>query len=374
VIHQIAQTGLALFTAASQAVGNTADSNLTAAAAATPAAVYSTRDMVFPSGDLQLSGRLYAPTGASDYPVVVMVTGSGNESVIGEVDTEVLAKAFAEAGIAFFAYDKRGTGKSNGKFTGSDFEALGGDAAAAMRFARHLPGIERVGVWGISQAGWIIPYALREKTDAAFAILVSPAGVNPHEQVTFFLHRQMRGIGLTEAEADQADTMHRATVLYYASGSGYREAQATVDRYRGEHWFHRVVTHPYWDDMAGEGRLLTPTQLAEAVAKNPGNFELVRSKSSFMDYGKIYKSLTLPTLIIHGSADGLVPIDRSRAVIETALRRSGSKHYEFKVFDGANHDIQTSDHHVHPGYLDFMVGWARARFAGAIPTSPTPLR
>ncbi len=323
-------------------------------------AVYTTRDLRFRSGALELSGRLYAPVGVERYPVLVAVTGSGDVSVIGDDDTKALAMAFTAAGIGVLAYDKRGTGASTGVATGTDFRALGADAAAAIRFARGLPGVERVGVWGISQAGWVIPYALREKPGAAFAILVSPAGVNPHEQVTYFLHRQMRALGLSEAEASAADTIHIVTALYYASGRGYRAAQATVDRYRGMSWFHRVVTNRFWDDMTGEGRLFTPAELAAAVAKNPGGFDLYRSKSSFVDYSTLYESLTLPTLVIYGAQDELVPIDHSRAVIEPALRRRGSMPYQFRVFEGVGHDIQTPDHRLLPDYLDFIVGWARA--------------
>jgi pimeloyl-ACP methyl ester carboxylesterase len=328
-----------------------------------PVTHYSTRDLPFSSGDLRLSARLYAPRAATRYPAVVMVAGSGNQSVIGGAYTEALASAFTRAGIGVLAYDKRGTGQSTGDFTGSDFEALGRDAAAAIRFVKGRSAVEQVGVWGISQAGWIIPYAIRENPGVAFAILVSPAGVNPNEQVTFFLHRQMRKAGLTEEEAEQADSMHRATVLYYANGHGYPAAQSVVDRYRSEPWFHRVVTHPYWDEMTDEGRLLTPTQLADAVAKRPGDYELVRSKSTFVDYGKVYEWLTLPTLVVYGSADELVPISRSRDVIERALQRRGPMSYEFKIFEAADHQIQTTDGKVRPDYLEFLVGWGRSRFA-----------
>jgi pimeloyl-ACP methyl ester carboxylesterase len=84
-----------------------------------------------------------------------------------------------------------------------------------------------------------------------------------------------------------------------------------------------------------------------------------------MDYGKVYESLTLPTLVIYGSAGGLVPIDRSRAVLAAALQRRGSMPYELKVFDGADDDIQTPDHEVHPDYLELLAAWASARFAPA---------
>jgi dienelactone hydrolase len=334
-----------------------------ASAEPAPAAAVSsaTRDVYFPSDDIQLSSRLYAPPGSASYPVVVMVAGSGPESVMGIAETQAIARAFARAGIGVLAYDKRGTGKSGGAFTGSDFRALGRDAAAAIRFARQLPGVRRVGVWGISQAGWVIPYALQENPGAAFAILVSPGGINPHEQVTYFLHLQMRAAGLSEADADKADRMHRATVAYYATGRGYRAAQATIDRYREQPWFRTVVTHPYWDDMTGVGMLLTPAQLAAAVAKHPDNFEMVRSASSFTDYAPLYARIRVPTLLVYGSADQLVPGARSRAVIEPALRRAQTP-FDVRIFDGADHNIQSPDQQVRPDYLEAITVWAKARF------------
>jgi len=134
-----------------------------------------------------------------------------------------------------------------------------------------------------------------------------------------------------------------------------------VNSYKGEVWFKKVVTHPYWDEMTPEGLLLTPAKLAEALAKRPQDFEIYRSPSSFEEYEPVYAALTAPTLVIYGSVDELVPIKRSRAVIEPALRKSGVP-YEIKVFDGAIHDIQTPDGQVRRDYLDFMAHWAKTQF------------
>ncbi|MGH8092166.1 MAG: alpha/beta hydrolase family protein [Chthoniobacterales bacterium] len=114
--------------------------------------------------------------------------------------------------------------------------------------------------------------------------------------------------------------------------------------------------------MTPEGLLKTPAELAQALARRPQDFEIYRAPSSFADYGPVYATLTVPTLVIYGSADELVPIARSRAVIEPALRKSGVV-YEIKVFDGASHDIKTPDGQVRQDYLDLMVSWAKTRFA-----------
>jgi len=323
---------------------------------------YVTTEAMVPVGDHVLSTKLYAPIGRTSFPVVVMLTGSGSESVIDEPYTHVLAQAFAAHGIGCLAYDKAGTGRSTGVLTGTNFEALGVDAAALARYAQRLPQAEAVGFWGLSQVGWVIPYALQRVHGVRFAILVSPAGINPYEQIASFLRGQTLSWGLTPQEADAADRMHRAVALYYAGRASYGAAQAEVDLHRDAPWFHRVVTHPYWDNMTPEGRILAPAQLAAALRDHPEAFETYRAQSSFMDYRSLYRSLRLPTLVIYGASDDLVPVDRSRAVIEPELLRDHRHVHDFRVFDEASHDILAPDGQVRPDYLDAMTTWAQVQF------------
>jgi len=318
-------------------------------------------DVSIPTEGLALSARLYAPLEQARYPIVVLVAGSGNESTIGGVYTQIIARAFNARGIGVLAYDKRGVGQSGGTYTGGDFPALGADAADVVRYAQALPQTESVGLWGISQAGWIIPYALRELDDVRFAILVSPAGVNPHEQVSHFLHRQALSWGLNADEAAAADRMHRAVALYYAGRASHRSAQAEVDSHRDARWFAGVIAHPYWDEISAEGAVLTPAALRAALHDRPGAFEIYRERSSFLNYAPIYRALRrTPTLVLYGGADELVPVERSRAVFAAALR--GDDH-TIHVFEGASHDIQTPEGRVLPEYLDMMAEYAARHFA-----------
>jgi len=315
-----------------------------------------------PVGGHEISTRLYDEGITARRSVIVLIPGSGNESVLDSAYTQQTAAAFASRGIACLAYDKRGTGRSTGRFTGSDFAGLGEDAAAVARFAASLPRVDLVGLWGISQAGWVIPYAVRGGSRAALAILVSPAGVNPFEQVAYFLRVQAAAWGLSVADIEKADRMHRAVALYYAGRESYQRAQEQVDAYRGEPWFRKVVTHPYWDEMTPEGRIMDPDALALALEKRPGEFEIYRSASSFHDYTPDYADLRLPTLNVYGQSDALVPIDASRAVFESAWIRDRRHRHDFRVFEGANHDIETRDGVVLAAYLDLMASWARLRF------------
>ena len=68
---------------------------------------------------------------------------------------------FASRGLAVLTYDKRGCGGSGGDWKTVDLDVLAQDALAGVRWLKAQPGVDasRVGVWGISQGGWIGPLA-----------------------------------------------------------------------------------------------------------------------------------------------------------------------------------------------------------------------
>ena len=114
--------------------------------------------------------------------------------------------------------------------------------------------------------------------------------------------------------------------------------------------------------MTPGGHILAPDQLASAIRERPDQFELYRAASTFRSYRRDYESLRLPTLVIYGSNDQLIPVMLSKPIFESALADDRGHIHEFRVFDGADHDIQTPDGSVLPEYLAVMVSWARARF------------
>jgi pimeloyl-ACP methyl ester carboxylesterase len=324
---------------------------------------FSSSSYRFPANDVQLGGCLYRPQGSDRFPVVVLVAGSGDEPTAASIYSVIHARAFAAKGIGVLAFDKRGLGDSGGVATGTDFSQRAADVAAAVRFAKSLPSTTDVGIWGVSQAGWVVPQALRLNDGVKFVILVSPAGVNPNDQMAFFIRERMLQQGLTPGDAARAERLHRIVVRYYATADGYEAAQQAVDADRGTRWFEKFRTNDQWNErIGGDGRLLTPAELAKAWKDRPSDFAFYRAPSVFADYHTIYEALDRPTLIVQGSADTIVPVAESNAIFAAAFRTNGNKHFEFKLFEGAEHGIQDGPR-VRPAYLDSIATWAMQRFA-----------
>jgi pimeloyl-ACP methyl ester carboxylesterase len=92
-----------------------------------------------------------------------MVHGAGAS---GRGEFDVFSVFLALHGIAVLADDKRGVGESGGTYPGDQasnatINVLSHDAEAEARYLATLPQIDssRIGLFGDSQAGWIIPLA-----------------------------------------------------------------------------------------------------------------------------------------------------------------------------------------------------------------------
>nr|MBX2818140.1 esterase FrsA [Rhodothermaceae bacterium] len=79
---------------------------------------WTTEEMTVESRGARLAGTLYLPTGQGPHPVMIGVHGSGYVDRSDLYQGEA-ARYFAERGVAFFMYDKRGVGESSGTYPGS---------------------------------------------------------------------------------------------------------------------------------------------------------------------------------------------------------------------------------------------------------------
>ena len=133
-----------------------------------------------------LAGTVFMPRWTrQQVPAMVIVHGSGR---LSRDDLRGDVRRLVREGIAVLAYDKRGVGASQGVYPqnwGNDAEStlriLAADAAAALERLRQEPSVDptRVGFFGASQAGWIIPLAA-ELLDPPprFHVILSGAAVS----------------------------------------------------------------------------------------------------------------------------------------------------------------------------------------------------
>ena len=156
---------------------------------------FSEEEVRFRSGDVTLEGTVLVPNEASPgrRPAIALVHGAGPGS--RELN-RLEAEAFAREGIVTLVYDKRANGYS--QFERS-YELLADDALAAVRTLRTRPDVDRdaVGLWGLSEGGWVVPLAASRSDEVAFVVLVAASGVPPARQHSWYLENQLRHQGVS---------------------------------------------------------------------------------------------------------------------------------------------------------------------------------
>jgi len=197
------------------------------------------RETTFKSGDVTLFGRLVTPPGDGPIPIVVDVHGSEKDAAtVFYYDQRMLPAQ----GVGVFVYDKRGTGRSTGKYT-QDFQTLARDAAAAVVEARRLAGgrLQRIGFQGGSQEGWIAPLAAT-LTPVDFVIVGYGLAGSPGEENVDQTVVELRRKGYGPADLAAAAEVARATNAVVGSHfrGGYSRLDAVRARYGAKPWFKQV--------------------------------------------------------------------------------------------------------------------------------------
>jgi dipeptidyl aminopeptidase/acylaminoacyl peptidase len=308
----------------------------------------------FANGDVALAGTLLLPPGAGPHPACVIVHGSGGQ---WRDCVRLIADFLAGSGVAALAYDKRGTGASTGDYDRADFPDLAEDALAGMRFLQAHPAVDarRVGFFGSSQGGWIVPIAASRAPDTAFAILHSAPAVPVWRQNLNNVEHSMRADGFGEETIGRALAMMDGLQDMWRTGEGWEGLAAAWRAAEGEPWLEYVGPLP---------EKPTPEQ-AERWRRNTDR-ELDRDPLPFLERTRC------PVLALYGSEDTVVAPEANAELLAGALRRGGNADVELRVFEHADHlgvvrreggrRLAFGDAtHFEVGYFREMAAWLRSR-------------
>ncbi len=309
----------------------------------------------FVSGSITLAGTLVLPAGSRRHPAVVLFHGSGPQS--RDLFT---ARWFATHGIAALAYDKRGVGESTGDFQAGPFMDVCDDGLAALQYLKSRKEIdpEHIGVWGLSQGGWLGPLAASRSTDVSFVMAISGPGVSPGEQMLFFYAKELEARGLPEREVDEATALRRDVWNYIFTRKGFELARDELEQARKKPWYDEVRSQQ--DKLFDP--LVTPSNLDKP---NTARFR----REMTYDPLPALRALRVPSLFVFGDADRLVPVEKSVAIIRETLTQSGAKDFTIRVLHNADHGMylvsENANGIVDPEYLGTMQAWLTAHVPGS---------
>jgi len=304
----------------------------------------------FASREITLSGTLVLPARSERHPAVVLFHGSGPQG-----RDLFMARWFRDQGVAALAYDKRGVGESGGNFRAVPFMDLSNDGLAAIEYLKTRTDIDakRIGVWGLSQGGWLGPLAASRSTDVAFVIAVSGPGVSPGEQMIVYYANELRAAGLTESDVREASALRRNIWNYLSSGAGYKEAKTELQQARAKRWYKQVKGQQ--DDLFGT--LLTPAELGKP--DHPG-FRWYQEEMNY-DPAPTLRAVRVPALFLFGDRDQLIPVAESVAAVQRVQAEDGRHEFTVREFPNDDHGMRLTtgeaSGEIDPEYLKTIKEW-----------------
>ncbi|MFJ4092852.1 alpha/beta hydrolase family protein [Kitasatospora sp. NPDC089913] len=178
--------------------------------------------------------------GRERHGLVVYVHGDGPVDATHDDGYRPIWEANAAAGYASLSWDKPGVAGAPGNWLDQSMDDRADEVAAAIAWARARPDVDgdRIGLWGASQAGWVLP-KVAARTPVGFVVAVSPA-IDWLRQGRYNLLAELRADGASpariEAETARSDTV-RALLARHAGFEEYVAAMGgdahgmTADRW-----------------------------------------------------------------------------------------------------------------------------------------------
>jgi pimeloyl-ACP methyl ester carboxylesterase len=235
------------------------------------------------------------------------------------------------AGIGVLTFDRRGEGESTGEPSRGLFAVQADDALA---FADAVEA-ERVGLWGISQGGWVAPLAATRSERVAFLVLLASTGVTPADPMRYAVAEQIRRAGLGDEAAARAVEL-RARAEAWIRGDEDPTLAADLAAAAGEPWWEFVF-------LPGE---LPPEQEADELRST-------LAEEMFFEPEPIFAEVHVPTLLFYGDDDSWTPVQPSI----DAWRRARGDRVEIAVLPTTGHEPTLPTGQISPEYERTLVEW-----------------
>ncbi|MUM24530.1 alpha/beta fold hydrolase [Mycobacterium sp. CBMA271] len=264
--------------------------------------------LTIPGSTQPLHATLALPKhGKGPFGLVVFVHGDGAANATRDGFYEPIWESFAKAGYASLSWNKPGIDGAPGNWLNQSMHDRAAEAEAAIDWARQRADIDpqRIGMWGISQGGWVVPEVAAHRPDLQFVILVG-AAVNWQRQGKFNLLAELR---------------HR--------GASPSEIEAALDR--------RNAGLPLLRDKATYEHYLAAQQDSDPMSADRWNFVLKNYQS---DVTEMLPQVKVPILLALGDEDLNVDVDETEQVYRQILP---SQQLTVQRYPNASHNIVKAD-------------------------------
>jgi dienelactone hydrolase len=281
-----------------------------------------------------LAGTLTLPKKDGQFPVVILISGSGAQNrdaevkLLGHKPFLVLSDYLTKNGIAVLRYDDRGVAQSKGDFKTATSLDFASDVESAIAYLKTRQEINKnkIGLVGHSEGGTIAPMVASKSKDVNCIVLLAGTGI-PGDQL-LLLQQEL-----------------------IAKTSGVSETEIQKNKKTNSKAFEIVLKSKDTPTLKTDLTKYIKETLNDNKPKNMTDDEFVslqvdQMTSPWMQYFIKYNpAITLekvkcPVLAVNGEKDLQVPPKENLTAIKNALEKGGNKKVTIKEFPNLNHLFQ----------------------------------
>ena len=289
-----------------------------------------------PKANISLAGALTLPEKEGNFPVVILITGSGpqnrDEELLGHKPFLIISDHLTKNGIGVLRFDDRGVGQSTGDFktaTSADFATDVESAIAYLKTRKEINN-SKIGLVGHSEGGLIAPLVASQSKDVSFIVLLAGTGIRGDKLLLLQQELIAKASGVSETEIEKSIEANARLFEMVVKSDDNQKLKANLTNEMNE-IFRNDTTAEIPNGMTQDEFI---------------SMQIDQITSPWMQYFMKFDPATAlekvkcPVLAVNGEKDLQVPPKENLTAIKKALEKGGNKNVTTIEFPNLNHLFQ----------------------------------
>ena len=286
--------------------------------------------------NVTLSGTLTLPKKKGNFPVVVLISGSGPQNrdseLLGHKPFLVISDYLTKNGIGVLRFDDRGTAKSTGDFSSATSFDFSKDVEAAVNYllTRKEVNKEQIGLIGHSEGGLIAPMVAARNKSISYLVLLAAPGQNGEELLLTQQELIGKASGISDEELVKSKAINQKIFELIKQASDHEKLKSYIQLILEEGLKNTAESELPKGMKKSEYISLQIAQLT-----SPWTIFFIKSNPS-----ENLAKVTCPVLALNGEKDLQVAPTENIEDIQKAIKAGSNSELTTKIYPDLNHLFQ----------------------------------
>jgi uncharacterized protein len=293
-----------------------------------------TEEFYFTFDSIRYSAEIARPESHQAHGTIVIIPGHGKTDFVGGTHYYKLKQFFTGLGFATLTWDKKGCNKTEGTYDhNQSVESSAQEALTAIQEIRDrkVPGSGKIGLWGISRAGWICPLIINQDPSIAFWISVS--GTDQFDTFRYMVETNLRLEGRSEEYVTSVmNEFDHYMKVVRNGGESYEQLVLSTEK---------LFNDPFYLSLGQQRLSKEEFESAQEYYKKSGALFDERTGLFIMvsDFEMKLREIKCPVLAIFGELDSQIDWRKTQALYRKTIGSNGKTKLETRVLPDCNHNI-----------------------------------